>query len=101
MDRSLSNSWTGFTKFTLLNEKPSKGYVWSEARLTQIQATTRPDNLWPEIWTGMSKAAQKNEKQDWAFQKPKLDKSQRLRGINFIDPEDGEHKETNKNERKK
>ena len=28
-NRSLSNSWTGFTRFTLLNETPPKGYMWS------------------------------------------------------------------------
>ena len=28
-NRSLSDSWKGFTKFTLLREKPPKGYMWS------------------------------------------------------------------------
>ena len=43
MDRTLSDSWTGFKKFTLLNEKPPPGYIWSgEDRLPKIQATTRP-----------------------------------------------------------
>ena len=27
--RDLSDSWTGFTQFTLLNEKPPDGYMWS------------------------------------------------------------------------
>ena len=49
----------------------------------------------------MSKAAQKKEKQDWAVQKPELDNAQRLRGIYFIDPEDGEQKDTIKKARKK
>ena len=62
-DRTLSDSWTGFTKFALLNEKPLSGSLWSGRRLTKIQATTRPDCLWPEIWIGMSKAAKKQEKQ--------------------------------------
>ena len=46
---SLSDSWTGFTKFTLLEEKHPKGSLWSRKRLTIIQATTRPGNLWPEV----------------------------------------------------
>ena len=29
VDRHLSDSWTGFTKFTLLNEKLPPGYMWS------------------------------------------------------------------------
>ena len=27
--RDLSDSWTGFTQFTLLSEKPLEGYMWS------------------------------------------------------------------------
>ena len=62
-DRTLSDVWTGFTKFTLLSEKPP-GYMWSGGRLTKIQATTRLDYLWPEVWIGMSKTAKKQEKQE-------------------------------------
>ena len=29
VDRNLSDSRTGFMKFTILNEKPPKGYMWS------------------------------------------------------------------------
>ena len=28
-DRELSDAWTGFTRFILLNEKPPDGYTWS------------------------------------------------------------------------
>ena len=48
--KHLSDSWRGFTKFTLLKEKPPKGYMWSGERLTKIQTTTRPDSVWPEAW---------------------------------------------------
>ena len=68
-----SDSWTGFAKFTLLNEELPKGYVWSGGRLTKIQATTRPDYLLPAIWSGISQAAQKKEKQEWAIEKPEID----------------------------
>ena len=27
--RDLSDSWAGFTQFTLLEEKPRNGYMWS------------------------------------------------------------------------
>ena len=56
-------------------------FIWSRERLTKIQATTRPDYLWAEIWIGMSKAAQKKEKQEWAIEKPELDNARKLRGI--------------------
>ena len=55
--RDLSDPWTGFTQFTLLDEKPPDGYMWSEERLTRKQLTSRPDNLWPELWKSMGKHA--------------------------------------------
>ena len=30
--RDLSDPWTGFTQFTLLEEKPPNGYMWSGER---------------------------------------------------------------------
>ena len=82
----------GFTKFTLLNEKPPEGFLWSGERLTKIQATTRPEYVWPQIWIGMSKAAQKKEER--AIEKPKLENARKLRDIYFIDQEDEDYKET-------
>ena len=69
-NRSLSDPWTSFTRFTLLNETPPKGYMWSGERLTKIQTTSRPDHIWPEAWTRIGKAAQRREKQEWAIEKP-------------------------------
>ena len=65
----------------------------SGGRLTKVQATTGPDNVRPEVWTQIGKAAQKREKQEWANEKSKLDNARRLRGIYFIDPDDEEYKE--------
>ena len=36
--------------------------VFVVRRLAQIRATARPEKMWPEIWSGMSKAAQRKEK---------------------------------------
>ena len=47
--RDLSDPWTGFTQFTLLDEKAPDGYTWSGGRLTRKQLTSRPDHLWPEF----------------------------------------------------
>ena len=80
--RHLSDSWKGFTKFTLLKEKPPKRFLWSAGKLTKIQATARPHHVyhvWQEVWTKMGKAAQNREKQEWAKEKPKLDHARRLR----------------------
>ena len=99
--RDLSDSWTGFTQFTLLEEKLPDGYMWSGERLTRKQLTSRPDHLWPELWIKMRRNAQLKERQKWSHEKPKLDNARKLREIYFIDPEDKEFKETIKNARKK
>ena len=99
--RDLSDSCTGCTQFTLLEEKPPDGFLWSGWRLTKRQATSRPDHLWPGLWITLGGNAKLKERQKWAIQKPKLDNARRLQGIYFIDPEDKEFKETIKNARKK
>ena len=99
--RDLSDSWTGFTQFTLLNEKAPDGYMWAGGRLTRKQLTSRPDHLWPELWKSMGKHAKLKEKQKWSEEKLHLENARKLRGIYFIDSEDTEFKETIKNARKK
>ena len=100
--RDLSDPWTGFTQFTLLDEKAPDRYMWSgRGRLTMKQLTSRPDHLWPELWKSMGKNAKLKEKQKWSEEKLHLENARKLRGIYFIDPEDKEYKETIKNARKK
>ena len=99
--RDLSDSWTGFTQFTLLEEKPPNGFMWSGGRLTRKQLTSRPDYPRPDLWTKLGRNAQLKERQKWQHEKPKLDNARKLRGIYFTDPEDKENKETIKNARKK
>ena len=87
---------TGFTRFTILDEKPPDGIHGPGRRLTRKQTTSRPDSLWPEIWKDMSEALKRREKQKWAFEKPKLDNARKSRGIYIIDPADEEIKEITK-----
>ena len=91
--RDLSDSWTGFTQFTLSEEKPPDGYMWSGERLTRRQVASRPDHLWPELWIKMGRNAKLKERHQCSDEKPKLDNARRLRGIDFIDHEDKEFKE--------
>ena len=55
--RDLYDSWTGFTHVTLLEEQTPDGKMWSGERLTKRQATSRPDHLWPELWTKLARNA--------------------------------------------
>ena len=98
--KELSDAWTGFTRFILLNERPLDGYTWFGRRLTRKQSTSRPDDTWPDMWTRMSSAAKKKAKQRWAIEK-KLDNARQLRGIYFIEPDDEKFKLTIKAARRK
>ena len=99
--RDLSDSWTSFTQFPLLEEKPPNGYMWSRERLTREQLISRPDHLWPELWEKMGKNAKLKKKQKWSHEKLHLDNARKLREIYFIDNEDKEFKETIMDARKK
>ena len=90
-----------FTQFTTLDEKPPDGYTLSGERLSKIPATTRPDYLWPDVWSNMSNLTYQKEKHNWAIEKPKLDKARKLRGICYTDPDDTEFQNTMKNARRK
>ena len=81
--RDLSDYWTGFTQFILLEEKPPDGYMWSGETPTRKQLTSRPDYLWPELWTKLGRNAQLKERQKWSQDKPKLDNARKSRGIYF------------------
>ena len=66
--------------------------MWSGARLTKPQATSRPDHLWPELWTKLGRCKAEGEAKNGQLRNPKLDNA---------DPEDKEFKETIRNARKK
>ena len=75
--------------------------MWSSRRLTKIHTSTRPDCVWPGVWSKIGKAAQNLEKQEWAKEKPKIDNARKLRGIYFVHPDDKEYSEILKNARRK
>ena len=63
-----------------------------QVRLTRKQTTSRPDNVWPDMWKHMSDASKRKTRQKWTIEKPKLDNARKIRGIFVIDPEDEEFK---------
>ena len=72
----------------------------SVERSTRKQQTSRPDQVWPEIWK-MGKNAKLKEMQTWPNGKLHLENARKFRGIFFIDLENEEFKETIQNARKK
>ena len=65
-------------------------------RVERKQTTSRPDNVWPDMWMHMSDEAKRTAKQKWIIEKPKLDNAIQLRGVFFIEPDDEEFKYTMK-----
>ena len=61
-NRSLSDSWKGFAKITLLKEELPRRYMWFKRRLIEDQKTTRPYQVWPEVWSKIGNAVQNLEK---------------------------------------
>ena len=62
-NRSLSDSWTVFTKFTLLKETPPTGFSSSGGETGKnSKKTTRLDHIWPEAWFRIGNVVQKREK---------------------------------------
>ena len=99
--KDLSDPWTGFTHFTLLEEKPPDGHMVRgeiNEKTADIQARSFMARTLGEK---MGKHAKLKEKQKWSNEKLHLENARKLRGIYFIDPEDKEFKETIKNARKK
>ena len=94
-------SWSGFTRFTLLKEKPSKKIyvVWREIDKFKRQQ----DQIMCGLRYGLrlGKPLKIPKKQEWAMEKPKSENARQLRGIYFIDQDDHEYQETMKNARKK
>ena len=98
----MSDSWTGFTQFTLLEEKLPDGFLWSGWEIKKKTAVDiQARSFMPELWTKLGRNAKLKERQKWSHEKSKLDNAKRLRGIYFIDPEGKEFKETIQNARKK
>ena len=72
-ERELSDAGTGFTRFIVLSERLPDGFSWSGERLTRNQTTSRPENVWPDMWKHIYDAAKRKAKQMWIIEKPKLD----------------------------
>ena len=64
-NEELSEEWIGSTKFWILKPKPPEGHKWIEGRLTRTQQITRPDNVWPEVWSSMTKKQKQEAQEEW------------------------------------
>ena len=94
-NKHLSDSWKGFTKFTLLKER--RGLQKDTCRpWKDWQRFKRlPDHIMygQKFWPKLVKLLRIERNRNGQKKKPKLDDARRLRWIYFIDPDNEEHKE--------
>ena len=99
--RDLSDPWTGFTQFTLLEKRPPNEKRWSGGEINEKPADIQARSFMARLWEKMRKNAKLKEEQKWSNEKLHLHNARKLGEICFIVPEDKEFKETIKNARKK
>ena len=61
-----------------------------DGRLTKTQVTPRPETIWPEVWTSMSKCVQKKAKEQWDTVKPKIQAARQKRTLTTFIPDEVE-----------
>ena len=88
--RDLSDSWTGFTQFTLLEKKPSRRIYVVRVETDEKTADIQARSSMARILGENGKECQTEGVAKWSHEKPQLDNARKLRGIYFIDPEDKE-----------
>ena len=71
--RDLSDPWTGFTQFTLLEEKPPDGYMWSRGETDKKTADIQARQFMAGTPDEIGKNAKLKERQKWSHEKPQLD----------------------------
>ena len=84
--KKLSAPWVGKTIFSLLRPAPPPGHKWISGRLTRLQSTTRPENLWPEAWRSMSQSQKRKAIEEWELESRRLDAARKDRGVLDIPP---------------
>ena len=98
--RELSDSWTGFTQFTPLDEKPPDRYMWSGEETDKTANETQTRSFMARTLDEIGKKCKAEERSI----------NGRMNNRNsitpedyeeFIDPEDKEFRETIRNARKK
>ena len=89
--RELSDSWRGKTVLHILHPPAPPGLKRIHGRYTKIQQTSRPDNLWPEVWQSMSKKQKEKAKSKWEIEKVKRKDAREKHGVVEVSPDDNDY----------
>ena len=88
--RPLSCRWTGETRFERIPENAKPGYYFVGGRETRRQDTKRPDNIWPELWTGMSRKQKERALEAWEVKRVAIERAREIRAQPAAAPSGGE-----------
>ena len=93
-NKHLSDSWKGFTKFTLLKERRGLQKDTRRPWKDWQKCKRLPDQIMcgQKFWRKLVQLLGIERNRNGQKKKPKLENARRLRGIYFIDPDDEEHK---------
>jgi len=69
--RVLDEEWTGRSVFQIVPKQPPLGKQWQDGRLTVIQPTTRPPNIWVEVWRRLTPKRQQDAIDAWEIEGPR------------------------------
>ena len=70
-ERTLSESWSGASRFRILNKSPFQGDSWVAGGLTKKQVTSRPEMIRPGVVSSLSKCAQQKQSSNEILKNPK------------------------------
>ena len=85
-NEELAFEWTGSTRFPILKPQAKQFYKWVEGRETKIQKTTRPDNVWPELWQLCNPKDKLEATAIWEKLEPEREAERKTRGAWEVKP---------------
>ena len=78
---ALSDEWIGSTTFNILSPPLEKGYDLVEGRPTKRTTTTRPGNIWVEVWQDMTAKQKQEAIAEWEKEGPRRRHAREKAGI--------------------
>jgi hypothetical protein len=84
--RELSCEWTGEPVFDPIPPTAPPGYTWVAGRITNIQQTSRPPDIWPEHWITMGKKQKALAQEKWRRKSDMVECARKLRALADAQP---------------
>ena len=77
--RPLSCRWTGEMRFKRSPDGAAPGHYFVGGCQTRRQASKRPDNVWPELWSAMSRKQKERAVEQWEAKRGAIERARETR----------------------